>query len=128
MTEITLDAARVALRDVVAEFGENYVYAKQEVSPSHIDPDGPAGGSCFYVHDSDNGSVPGCLIAQVLYRHFDWSVDDLKDIEGRSAYDIPGLLPKVRNYFSEAQTCQDASQTWGESLKQAETYAKEVEL
>lgn len=120
MTEITLEAVRAALKDVVSEFGEDHVYVERDKYPSHIDPDGPAGGSCFYVHDSDKGSVPGCLVAQVLHKHFDWSIDQLKDIEGRSAIDIPGLPKDVADYLYRAQEEQDGGASWGYALIYAE--------
>lgn len=120
MAEITLEAARAALKSVVSEFGEDYVYTEQNSYPSHIDPDGPAGGSCFYVHDSETGSVPGCLVAQVLSKHFDWSIDQLKSIEGTSAREIPGLPADVGSYLWTAQCTQDGGLTWGEAAKAAE--------
>lgn len=120
MIEITLESARQALRSVVAEFGEDYVYVEQNEYPSHVDPTGDAGGSCFYVHDSDEGSVPGCLVAQVLHKHFDWSIDQLKDIEGRSALDIPGLPSDVADYLYRAQYEQDSGTSWGSALAYAE--------
>lgn len=120
MIEITLESARQALKSVVAEFGEDYVYIERSEYPSHVDPNGDAGGSCFYVHDSAEGSVPGCLVAQVLHKHFDWSVDQLKGIEGRSAIDIPGLPEVVRRYLYVAQSEQDSGTSWGDALSCAE--------
>lgn len=120
MIKVTLPAVRVALRSVVAEFGEDYVYPRQTDLPSHIDPQGDAGGDCFYVHDSDKGSVPGCLVARVLHDHFEWSVDDLKRIEGRSAREIPGLPADVGSYLWHAQSRQDTEYSWGFAAKEAE--------
>lgn len=122
MIEITLEAARAALKSVVAEFGEDYVYTEQAEYPSHVDPDGDAGGSCFYVHDSEGGSVPGCLVAQVLYKHFEWSIDDLKGIEGEGAIDIPNLGGDVRRYLAHAQSNQDTGSSWGQALRRAELW------
>lgn len=59
MKTITWDDVLRVMREVVAEFGEDYVY--------QLVPD--EGGQCLYVHrDEDSEGVPGCIVAQVLHR------------------------------------------------------------
>lgn len=118
------DQAIVLLREVVAEFGENYIYIK------------PAGTQvCVYVHEAGEEQVPGCIVAQVLHRH-GVPMNVLSQYEGLGAVQLGdggslirrGLQPLLTGaagaVLSQAQWAQDSFRTWGVALADAEdTYA-----
>lgn len=106
---ISQDDALRALREVVAEFGEGYVY------PTYL--------GCRY---SDVHGNPLCLVAHGLAK---LGVDNSLLQEGRSAeLEIRTLIEKgiitadpiVEYIYFAAQLEQDGGRTWGAALVAAE--------
>ena len=111
---ITLDNVRRVAREVVQEFGEDFVYQPVTLFGS----DGEEYTSCMYVEDGK----PSCIVAQILTR-LGVSLDDLKKYEGCTVYSMSShLIPdsETRNYLFVMQREQDTCQTWGKSLLAAE--------
>lgn len=111
MEALTYDRAVELAREVVAEFGEDYVYPqdhKVAESPSSVP-------SCVYVHDGK----PSCLVGQILYRH-GVDLDDLATQEFTGAWIVAGKFAAANLktcYFLDAmQSLQDKGSTWGEAL------------
>jgi hypothetical protein len=65
-----------AFRQIIEDFGADYVYRKRG-----------AADSCFYVHQTPKGEVPGCIVGQLLHR-LGVPLEVLKKREGRSAWAI----------------------------------------
>lgn len=113
------------LRAIVAQFGENYVYIKRQGSDV-----------CAYVHSEDDELVPGCIVAQVLYRH-GVPMGVLSMYEGLGAVQLsdagsltlrdlkPLLTPAAGQVLGQAQWRQDMLHPWGDALAEAESvYAR----
>lgn len=119
MHEITVETVLSTMEEVVAEFGEDYVY----VEPG--DPEDDSYG-CLYAHEGG----PSCLIAHVLTR-LDVPLSELAEYEGNSAIylaeDLLGLSNSVANVLQAAQSEQDTGGTWGEALDYARDVAREIE-
>jgi hypothetical protein len=97
-----------ALRAVVAEAGEGYVYPRDRGIDAFF-------SSCRYVQDGE----PSCLIARALART-GVTVEHLTTYEGTTArkviHDLGGFSELVINAANEAQRLQDLEKTWGEAL------------
>lgn len=109
---ITRQEALDTLREVVAEYGEDYVYDRRVNTGN-----GPLGGeSCFYVRDNK----PSCLVGHVLNRR-GVAINTLKEREG-SGPDIfaPRFLThEAADVLTAAQEKQDGGRTWGSALQAA---------
>lgn len=117
-----------ALRDVVAEFGSDFVYRNDRGQVA----DGSV--ACQYVHRTETGEkTPGCIVGQVYFRLFG---ELLEGFEGTSIAGVNGAIWGNGNgkYFTEraqdvltaAQRAQDAGHTWGSALAEAEALAETV--
>lgn len=111
MDVLTYDRAVELAREVVAEFGDDYVYPEdhKELEFNGSTP------SCVYVHDDK----PSCVVGQILHRH-GVSIDQLMLNEFRNArvvaFQLAGADDKARFFLSEIQSHQDKGHPWGESL------------
>lgn len=115
-----------ALREVVTEAGEFYVY-----------PVGKAigvPGGCAYVRQGE----PDCIVARTLVK-LGATVESLIPWEGKSCDFMPSVHAAWRNHYPVApvpmgmpaynvlrwaQTMQDRGETWGVSLRAAEREAE----
>lgn len=113
---ITSDDIMKALREVVAEQPDHVYCRPEHMSTRH---------ACLYVHTSENGDrVPGCVVGHALERvgiPLVW----MAQYEGSSAVGITaGLGIQVDAatgvFLNDVQMGQDAGQSWGEALTQAE--------
>lgn len=127
MRTITRDDVLRVMREVVAEFGEDYVYQP------------PAGSTCVYVHlDEDGEACPSCIVAQVLHR---LGVPLEAFEEGLAAHAMVdqlnnqgwGITYQAAVALSEAQRIQDAVTnipapvidcTWGAAYREAADLAE----
>ena len=136
MSKMTMDQAIAALEEVVAEFGEDYKYKHPEGSMD----------TCYY---SDEAGNPGCIVGQVLAKHFPEELETIHRYEwegaevittedGSYAYVVPKTDGEAldstewagRVFTKEAvyvlfgaQQVQDGGSRWGEALDEAKTRA-----
>lgn len=119
---VYLDADRALelMREVVVEFGEDYVY--------------PAGGfeenlaSCVYVRDGQCS----CLVGHVLHRA-GATLEQLQELDNawdpeinRVEFDWLRLTEDARHALTEAQDEQDQGHTWGDALTRATSSLSEA--
>lgn len=105
---LTYGRALELLRELVAEFGEDYVYA-----------DGDDDVVCLYVH----GHGPGCGVGHVLYRA-GVPLDVLRDADDTDQSPVLEVAA-FREYaddealqlLSDFQVEQDQGTAWGEALR-----------
>lgn len=94
------------LGEVVADFGEDYVY------PTELRD---VEGVCLYWASGK----PACLVGHVLHR---WGVD-VELLKG-GAYDLPNqgvaLTEDALEVLADAQRAQDQRMTWGYALERAQ--------
>lgn len=107
MESLTIERTIELAREIVAEFGEDYVYPQEHKRPESATfiP------SCVYVHEG----CPSCLVAHILHRH-GVSVKALADQEFRGAWFVASLAnpdDKSRRFLDSVQSCQDGGETWG---------------
>lgn len=110
-----------ALREVVAESPER-VYEAPPTMPTL-----PGGTSCFYVHRTAEGAVPGCLVGHVLHR-LGVPLSELEKWEGAGAQDPTlatlNILGDNDEYavrmLVEVQSTQDNGAPWGTALSLAD--------
>ena len=105
LSELTPETFLEALRECVAEAGEDYVYK----------------GSCVYAL----GGKPSCLIGKALAKlgvpitTLEW-MDEFGDTSAKSMLPYLGVYnDKVRRMAYAAQTAQDTGFTWGFALREA---------
>jgi hypothetical protein len=113
------------LRQVVQEFGPDYVYEmKLRESDSGVGTE----EKCVYVYND----APSCIAAQVLYR-MGVTVEDLKNIEGQSiglfaTTEYLGIAErlgfKALRTLAQAQEMQDRLLPWGAAYEAAKSYAQ----
>ena len=106
---VTWFRAYELLRELVAEFGEDYVYEP---------PDGEA---CRYVHDGR----PSCGVGYVLVRA-GVPVEVLQAVDGSDFAAVHEAVvfeeyvePDALDLLSDFQDAQDARVPWGEALRRA---------
>lgn len=116
MIELSDDKVKSLLREVVDEFGRDYVY-----KCPHADD------SCLYVHKVEDGfdeTKPGCIVAQVLHRA-GVSLEYMERHEGRGANILLFALEndamlsissKSAYALRNIQCDQDLGISWGEAL------------
>lgn len=112
METLTYDRAVELAREVVAEFGEGYVYPEYQKAA-----ESPGSSpSCVYVYDGK----PSCLVGQILHRH-GVSLVALSMREFSGAWFVSAELchasEKTRQFLDSAQSSQDKGNTWGEAVK-----------
>jgi len=113
---VTYDVLLAALREAVAEKGEDYVYKKR----------GAAGNRCVYVHEEDGKKVPSCIIGNAMHRlgvplgnlHFLGGSEALFNILVKGGV-IADVEPKARDLAMGVQAGQDYGVPWGAALIQA---------
>jgi hypothetical protein len=119
MKNITMEEVEWALRDVVAEYGEEYIYVP------------PKDGLCRYLDKDPAGIKPACLVGHVLVR-LGALVSELACQEGRSAdaldYGRMGLSlsSEAINVLYMAQEVQDEGRPWGDALREALRVAEAI--
>jgi hypothetical protein len=111
MIEITQEKFMSALRDAVAEKGDDYVYSRLD---GYV-------GTCLYVHDDE----PGCIMGNALHR-MGVSLDQLGDKEGEGITSVLEYLHNrgiIGDYpsldlekLSSIQAAQDCGSTWGKAV------------
>lgn len=110
MEALTLDRAKELAAEVVAEFGEDYVYPND-----HRQWDGGV-KMCVYVHDGK----PSCIVGQILARHGASLVQmALKEFRGADYVTrelVPGTPENTRRFLDKLQGAQDEDVPWGEAL------------
>lgn len=132
--EYGVDDVLHAMEEIVAEFGNDYVY----------DRFGRDDRICRYAHEDG----PGCLVGQVLVRlgadlnviksvesaHIDRRntglsleelLDELAPTWGSLGYT---LTPEAVEVLTVAQNMQDVRNTWGRALKRAQERAQELSM
>lgn len=111
--DLTEEIVTPIIRELVSEFGADYVYKKEEREINE-------GVTCSY---QENGK-PSCIVGHVLDRA---GVEYDPEWEGRDCWRIlerggaPGNLASALSY---AQSQQDSGKTWGEALKVYEERAQ----
>jgi hypothetical protein len=126
MIKLTKDSVLKALDEVIAEYGEDYVYQQSN------DSDTP---SCLYAKLSEDGeAVPDCIVGHILAKHgvdMGPMVYDKRTLTGRElstgqAYSVlshmahAGLVKydgSVSKALTGGQSLQDHGATWGEAAK-----------
>lgn len=105
MSFVTLEQVKRAAQEIVAEFGEDYVY-EHDVQ-----------GFCHYQRDGQ----PSCLVGRIFHR-LGVSIGLLEKLEGTG----PGSLfhheeweagDGVVNFLANLQLNQDSGHTWGVSYR-----------
>jgi hypothetical protein len=112
-----------AFKAILEDFGADYVYRKRG-----------AADSCFYVHQTPKGEVPGCIVGQLLHR-LGVPLEVLKKREGRSAWaifygdalfdegqaDSPVRLEGdyLARKIQAVQSAQDRGDPWGYAVRNA---------
>lgn len=110
MEALTLDRAQQLAREVVEEFGADYVYPEEHRQFC-------AGVKmCVYVHDGK----PSCLVGQILARH-GVPVVDMALMEFRGAFKVtqdlvPGTPLDTLRFLDRIQGQQDEGWSWGSVL------------
>lgn len=113
MIELSFSKVVEISQALVEEFGEDYIYSKED-------------GVCVYVHDG----APSCFVGHVLHRAgvplerlekadtASWGggmgADSL--IRGLTEEGALATPDSTRSFLSAAQTEQDNGSTWGEAL------------
>ena len=119
MEELTYDRAVELAREVVAEFGEDYVYPENQKRP---ETEGCL-PSCVYVHEG----CPSCLVGHILHRH-GVSLEDLSQNEFRGAWFVSGEWAgadeKARTFLEGAQGSQDNGDTWAVAVENGIAHVK----
>jgi hypothetical protein len=120
METLTYDRAVELAREVVAEFGEDYLYPEDH-KRGEIERDGIS--SCVYVHDGK----PSCLVGQILHKH-GVSLEDLAANEFQGAWSVSeryaGADYHAKFFLDVAQGKQDSGMSWGEAVRLAVEHVK----
>lgn len=118
---LTYERAVELAREVVAEFGADYVYP-MEHKRQECEGSTP---SCVYVHKG----CPSCLVGQILHRH-GVSLEDLSLWEFRSAWETSDAVANTelsaRDFLWEIQSVQDSGRCWGEAVEVGVAHIKAV--
>jgi hypothetical protein len=127
MIKLTKDSVLRALDEVIAEYGEDYVYKQNN------DVDAPA---CLYAKLNEDGeAVPDCIVGHILAKHgvdMGSMVYDKHTLTGRelstgqansvlSHMAHAGLVKYNRSVsmaLTAGQNLQDTGYTWGEAAQQ----------
>lgn len=118
--ELTPERALELMREVVAEYGEDYVYA----DTSGVQADGNSSAFCVYADAEEE--CPSCLVGHALFRAGVTiaelvELDESSDPSIKHAYS-PAFTLKggSREVFAAAQEAQDNGAAWGVALAEAE--------
>lgn len=116
MIELSDDKVKSLLREIVDEFGRDYVYKWPH-----------AADACLYVHKVEDGfdeTKPGCIVAQVLHRA-GVSLEYMEGYEGRGANILLFALENDAALSVSSQSAwalrniqqdQDLGVSWGEAV------------
>lgn len=114
MDVLTLARAKEIAAEVVAEFGEDYIYPE---SHKVLFPNQEQ-ATCVYVHDGK----PSCLVGQILHRH-GVSLEELALRENIGGFSVTEATTDteghVSSFLSNMQWRQDEGWTWGAALDSA---------
>lgn len=137
--DFTPEKVNAALDEALKEKGEDYIYPRVvktmpegEVAEKPFfpdQPDAPWGTTCLYVHDEEEGQIPGCIVGNVMHR-LGVPLEDLKKVEGDNAHGLIGQLQipvnqHVTRLLNRAQASQDEGQTWGKAVQAARAWYDE---
>lgn len=120
MIDLTPMKALELLREVVAEYGEDYVYTNPYGAKGGETDDFGEPVSCFYVH-SDK---PGCIAGHALHRA-GLTLERLTYWESSAVDFIDDVPEATGGLMREAQFSQDHGGTWGQALAAAEEYYRD---
>lgn len=113
MEALTYDRAVELAREVVAEFGQDYVYPEDHKVKEY--GDGDTNAQCVYVRED----APSCIVGQILYRHgvscAAMALEEFRNAR-HVARELADADEKTRFFLSMAQDYQDKGKSWGESL------------
>ncbi|HEY6018507.1 MAG TPA: hypothetical protein VIY48_00970 [Candidatus Paceibacterota bacterium] len=119
MIEITLDSAIAGLRAIVAEVGEDFVYAQKA--------DEAGWKSCLYVHNGAPDCIVGRYLASVgvplerLAKADDGasrgSIDAFNLMDALNHEGVVQASYGVSRFLRDVQERQDVGQAWGEALE-----------
>lgn len=118
MIETTPEQTLQYLREAVAARGEHYVYPEEWKMYYHGE-DTPT--MCKYV--TPDGSGPACIVGVVLHK-YGVSLETLTERETQAGWRVAHELGAdyvSRQMLSAAQHAQDAGDSWGSALRQAES-------
>ena len=126
---VTYARASRVLDQILAKFGEDYVYVNRY--GEQADPD--TRPSCFYVHGdgATRPKEPGCIIGQLLHR-LGVPLDSFSLLEGEAADSVvkkffPRTSGAVLTFLRDVQHWQDGGRSWGAAVSFArEMYASET--
>ena len=110
ISELTPEVVTPIIRQIVEEFGEDYVYKEAELH------DPQAHRMCYY---RENDKTP-CIVGHVLDRSGE-EYDE--NWEGHTAFTLLtgcGAPTEVAIALTEAQEAQDIGKSWGHALKEYE--------
>lgn len=130
MIELTAENVTDALKFVVNEKGENFVYVNDFGVPM-VDSDGTrTHANCQYVHMSSGEPMCGCIVATAL-NHLGVPLSAILPYEGDAAHQVlnnlvtDGIIGMCsfddpsRDILQRAQESQDKGNTWGKALEYA---------
>lgn len=104
---ITVESLTAALREAVAERGEDWVYPSEWRET-------PLGG-CLYFRDGE----PACLFGLALSKH-GYTSYDVREYVGIGVF-LRAYAPEFIEAAGKSQILQDEGATWGEALTKYET-------
>ena len=126
---VTYARASRVLDQILAEFGEDYVYVNPNGEKANLDPR----PICLYVHGdgATRPKEPGCIIGQLLHQ-LGVPLDALSSLEGLPANSVVNkFFPRTSNavltFLLTVQRGQDQGRSWGAAVSFAkEMYARET--
>lgn len=115
---ITEEQFTQAMRDAVAERGEDWVYPQLPNDDSDRTDDWHEVGSCIYVHAD---GTPACLIGLALSKIDPALLPTRAEVEPACNF-LVGVVPESVRYAAQAaQNAQDCGEPWGEALRSYES-------
>jgi hypothetical protein len=109
----------VAMREVVADRGPNYVYPRGEAGWVEAEDPQEFSAGCRYVRA--DVEEPACLIGVALFK-LGVTLDQLREAEGQTGgavvfHFFPDAPLVLLVAIDRAQSYQDEGKTWGEALE-----------
>jgi hypothetical protein len=104
--KLTIEQARLLLKQVVDEAGEDYVYkAHETVDGTRI---------CAYIW---NGQ-PDCIVGRVLHASGLFTLSELNELLQNNSNLISRLTIDTIMYLAVVQSAQDEEKPWGEIVRE----------